>query len=391
MSQSSGGAVESSGNLFSKLFRRSDDADQLEDAPPWRVGLSMAATWSWGAAVAVAISVLHTMGLAPFLVWITFNCLSVGLFGVYHRYIPNVRNWKFLMPMVLMWMFIGFFAVVMNMNTILAVFGGNMGIPSSGFMSEGNALIVTTAIGLVIAWFIGVRGLKGSVMTDVGQFALQFIGAIGILVVGLANGSVVEYSMGMNQTSFMVTASMGFIFGATASGMQWQRIETLDDPDDQFKAAIYGSGMFTAFLLIVAPAAFVYTGGVLQSAFLVIAALAVATSTADSGSALLQYTSQRLNLPASGGTLLTLAGVLSFSFFAEMGLTGIWAFYAGVRWQVILGLLVLTLGYNLIGGVPESVKELGRKTYVVIPDNVLGDMPDAQSGNGSERVVPTDD
>ncbi|MDF9745868.1 hypothetical protein [Natrinema salsiterrestre] len=359
-------------SLFSKVFKRSPDADYLEGAAPWRIGLSMAATWSWGAAIAVAISVLHTMGIAPFVVWVTFNCLSIGLFGLYYRYIPNVSRWKTLLPMLLMWGFIGYFAIVMNLNTILAVLGGNMDIPATGFMTETYALYTTIAIGLAITWIIGVYGLRGSVLTDVGQLSLQFVGAIGILVVGLANGYSPSFEMGLDQQSFMITASMGFIFGATASGMQWQRMETLPDRDDQFKASLWGSAIFTAFMLVVAPAAFVFTGDVWQSAFLVIGALAVATSTADSGSALLQYISQRFYLPASGGTILTLAAVLSFHLLADMGLTGIWSFYASVRWQVILALIVGTLIYNVVG-VPDSVKAFARKVRFVLDDQVLSD------------------
>lgn len=367
--------MNSNNNSFWKtVFHRDRDADHLENAPPWRVGISMAATWSWGAAVAVCIAVLHTMGIGPMLVWVFFNCLSLGLFGVYYRFIPNVPKWKYLLPMLLMWGFIGYFSIVMNLNTILAVFGGNMDIPAVGFLSPSQALYATAGIGLVIAWFIGVKGLRGSVKTDVGQLALQFIGAIGILAIGLANGEMADvvWRTADATNGWVFSAAMGFVFGATASGMQWQRIETLSNKDDKFKAAMWGSGIFTVFLLIVAPAAFFYTGGPIQSAFLVIAALAVATSTADSGSALLQYIVQRFGLPASGGTLLTLLGVATFSTFAEMGLTGIWSFYAGVRWQVILGLLVCTLVYNVVG-VPDSWKTYARRLYLVLPDNVLSD------------------
>ena len=57
------GMVDGLWRLRHFLFSRTEDADHLADAPPWRVGVSMAATWSWGAAVAVAIAVMHNKGL----------------------------------------------------------------------------------------------------------------------------------------------------------------------------------------------------------------------------------------------------------------------------------------------------------------------------------------
>lgn len=362
-------------SLTDKLFSRSDDADDLGDDPPWRVGMSMAATWSWGAAVAVCISVLHTLGIKAAIVWTVFNCLSIGLFGLYYRFIPNVPKWKNFLPMLAMWGFIGYFAMVMNLNTMLAVLGGNMDIPAVGFMSEQSALIATAAIGTAIVWFIGVKGLRGSVNTDVAQLALQFIGAIGILAIGvMVHGPAdVQWTTSNFEQSWLITAAMGFIFGATASGMQWQRIETLDDKNDKFKASLYGSAIFAVFLLIVFPAGFFYHGGPFQSVFLIVAALAVASSTADSGSALLQYISQRVSLPASGGTLISIAALLTFKPFASMGLTGIWSFYAGVRWKVILVALIGTLLYNIMP-IPDSFGTLARKTYFYLPDRVYGDV-----------------
>lgn len=371
------------------LFSRVPDADFLGASSPKQIGFSMAATWSWGAAVAVCIAVMHTRGIGPALVWTLANMVALAVFGLLYTKVPHVRKWKSLLPMVLLWGFMGFFAVVMNMSTILAVLGGNMDIPSVGFLAPTHALYATIAIGVAIVAFIHKFGLRGSVSTDVYQLGLQFAGAIGILAVGLATGAQPELVwFDGNQSSWMIGAVLGLLTGTTASGMQWQRIETLPDDESKLRAALWGSGIFTLFLLIVFPAGLVYAGGPLQSAMLIVAALAVATSTADSGSALLQYVSQRLTLPVSFGSLVALAGIAAFPFIAEWGLAGIWTFYANVRWRIIIAMLAATLVYAVIHDyIPESVVTAAYRLRFVIEENVLRpeSSPSAQT---TEVVTP---
>lgn len=360
--------------LSGLLFDRSENADYLRDSPPWRVGVSMAATWSWGAAVAVAIAVMHTKGFIPYVAWAVSAAVAIPVFGLAYVYIPNLRRWKSLLPMLLLWGFIGFFAIVMNLSALKAALGGGVDIEAAGIMSEQAALYTTLAVGVLIAWYIHKTGLQGSVFTDIGQLTLQFLGVIGILVIGLATGARADIQMMVgDQSAWMVGAVLGLLAGTTASGMQWQRIETLHTDRDKLRAAFVGGGIYSAHQIIVTFAALVFDGSLAVSIPFLLAVLAVATSTADSGSALLQYVSQRFSLPASAGSLVTLGAVAIFPFIAQMGVTGIWTFYATTRWKVIAALLGLTLIYNFTGDVSANVAAAARRFKIVLPENVFQD------------------
>jgi hypothetical protein len=364
------------------LFSRTEDADHLADAPPWRVGVSMAATWSWGAAVAVAIAVMHNKGFVPYLAWAGASMVAIPVFGLAHAYIPGVKRWKNLLPMVGLWAFIGFFAIVLNLSALKAALGGGADIETSVGLSETQALYVTLGVGLLIAWYIHKRGLRGSVTTDAGQLTFQFAGAIGIVIAGLATGARADIQMMVgDQTAWMQTAILGLLAGTTASGMQWQRIEAVEGRDRRVKASLWGGLIYSVFVVIVTFAGLLFDGSFWVSIPFLLAVLAVSTSTSDSGSALLQYIGQRLSLPASAGSLVTLGAVLVFPFIAEWGVTGIWTFYSATRWKIVAGLLVLTGIYKLLSlNKADDLHRLARKVWLVLPDPVYGRQDAAPDG-----------
>jgi len=381
--------MNTSGNDFlDTLLRRRDDADSIGDSPAWRVGISMAATWSWGAAVAVAIAVMYTKGFVPYLAWASANMVAIPVFGAAYTFIPGLKKWKNLLPMVALWGFIGFFAVVLNLTALKSALAGGPDIVETGIISDGQATVVVIGIGLLIAWFIHKRGLRGSVTTDVYQLSLQFVGALGIIVAGLATTGVSSpppMNVG-DQSAWMVTAVLGLLSGTTASGMQWQRIEAVDGRMKKLRSTLWGGAIFTVFLLVVTIAGYFFWDGVgLELIPFTIAVLAVATSTSDSGSALLQYIGQRVSLPASAGSLVTVGAVLSFPFIQQFGVTAIWTFYASTRWKIVAGLLVLTVLYKAVPGLEtnEKLHKLGYRTRFVLPDIVLGD-PERVGDEGTQ-------
>lgn len=368
-------------SLKQTLFGRDSNVNQLEDAPAWRVGASMSATWSWGAAIAVAIAVMHGKGFIPFLAWMTANMVAIPTFGLAYTYIPHLRKWKNLLPMLALWLFIGFFAIIMNMSALMAALGGGVGgLEAYPLLTDQQALYATLGVGVLIAWYIHKKGLRGSVTTDMGQLTLQFAGVIGIIVVGLATGARADIQMYVgDQSAWMVTAVLGLLSGCVASGMQWQRIEAVPE-EKKLKSTLWGGAIFSTFMLLTIPAGLVFDGSLLVSIPFLVAVLAVASSTSDSGVALLQYVGERFKLPPHVGSLMGIAAVAIFPFVATWGITGIWTFYASTRWKVIAVLLVGTLIYTAIRRyVPVSVYSVARRMKLVLDTDVTGEKVTIQS------------
>jgi len=342
-----------------------------ENYGPLRVGVSMTATWSWGAAVAVAIAVMHTKGFEPYLAWAGANMLALPLFGIGYVYFPRLREWSNLLPMLLLWTFVGFFAVIMNLSALRTALSGGVDIVESSLLTTGEATSVVMAFGLLITGYIYFTGLRGSMRTDVYQFVAQVIGVVGIILVGVTTTGIANpppMHVG-DQSDWMVLAVLGLLTGCFASGMQWQRIEYLDNDRDRLKATMFGGALFAAFLTLVTIAGyFFWTGAGLILIPFGLAVFAVATSTADSGSALLQYLAERAGHDRRVGSVATLIAVLVFPIAADYGLTAIWTFYAGVRYKVILGLLILTTVYLLTSSsrATQRLSGAGKRYWVYL-------------------------
>lgn len=332
-------------NLFIKREKNSED---ISDFTSKRMGISMAATWSWGAALAVGIAIMQSKGFYPFLIWSIGNVLSIPLFGFLYTKVKGVSKWKNFIPFIFLWGFIGIFAIIMNLNALKAGLGGGTDIVSYQFMPEPYLTYFIFAVGFGIVWFIHKKGLRGSVLTDVGQFALQFIGVIGIIIAGITTGARAELSWILpSAEGWILPAFLGIITGATASGMQWQRIEGASN-DKKLKSTLWGGLYFGLFILLVAIAGLLFDGSLAVSIPFFICVLAITTSTTDSGVSSLHYVSKKLFNNPNIGTIIALMSVAFFGLVSSWGLTRIWGFYAGVRWKIVISLLLFTLITNVI-------------------------------------------
>lgn len=345
--------------IYETLF---GDGKDTEEFSAKRMGISMAATWSWGAAIAVGIAIMQSKGFLPFAVWTIGNILSIPFFGFLYSKVDGVSNWKKFTPFVLLWGFIGIFAIIMNLNALKAALGGGTDIVSFTFIPEPYLTSFVMLVGLSITYFIHKTRLKGSVLTDVGQFTLQFVGVVGMVLAGLLTGARADISwITQAGQGWMLTAFLGIITGATASGMQWQRIENTSD-EKKFMSTVYGGLYFGVFMLFVTAAGFLFNGSLVMSIPFLVCVIAVATSTTDSGTASLQFVSDLLPGKMNVGSLIALVATLSYPIVSDWGLTSIWGLYAGVRWKIVAFMLAMTLIYNVFKS--EKVKQIAEKLGV---------------------------
>lgn len=338
----------------------------------WRMGLSMCSTWSWGASIAVGIAIMHSMGFLAFLGWTFGNILAIPFFGFVRTKIPHTEKWVQFTPFILLFAFIHFFAIVMNLSALQGALGGGTDLQTTVALLPSEFILPSVmGVGLLTVGFIHLTKLNGSIFTDVLQYGLQVAGAVGIIVAGfLIDGRpdiVLETAEGF---SWLPTAFLGIITGVTASGMQWQRIEALKSKKKQWHASLWGGTFFGGYMVLVTIAGLLFVGGFWQSLFLLAVIIGVATSTTDSGAAGQYFVADKFGIKGIYASLVSLAAVVAYPFVAKLGLVQIWGIYAGVRWRIVTGFILLTLLYAVtrykVNYTP--VTNLLKKTKVILKE-----------------------
>lgn len=355
-------------NDVKEYLSSADDKDP-SDYAVWRMGLSMCSTWSWGASIAVGIAIMHSMGFLAFLGWTFGNILAIPFFGFVRTKVPHTGSWSNFTPFLLLFAFIHFFAIVMNLSALQSVLGGGTDITSVAILPQGLILPTVMAVGFSIVYFIHKTKLIGSITTDAGQYALQILGALAIIGLGLFSTGRPEIALQTAEGwSWLPAAFLGIITGVTASGMQWQRIESMDSDRDRWFASLYGGAFFGAYMVLVTMAGLVFTGGLAQTLALLVVIGAVATSTTDSGAAGQYFVAEKFGIKGVYATIVSLSAVVFYPIVADLGLVAIWNIYGGTRWKIVVGFLIATLLYSVTRGVIDytSVQRFMRKTKLLL-------------------------
>lgn len=94
--------------------------------PDWRIGMSQAASWSWGASLGTAIGVMYTWGWWPFVIWSAGATFALPLFGLLYDYIPEIRRMMDIRWIALPMLLIQIFAFWLNQQVIFAAAGVEM-------------------------------------------------------------------------------------------------------------------------------------------------------------------------------------------------------------------------------------------------------------------------
>lgn len=312
---------------------------------PRVMGMSMAATWSWGASILVGISIVVAHGLFPYLVWLVGNILAIPFFGLVYKYLPNARFWKNLIPFVFLWVFIQSMAIIMNMNFLHGVLSGRQDLQVAFALDPMISLVLVYLMGLGLWFYISKKRLAGSVFTDRIQYGFQLTGAILLAIVALSTGLNNFTLVNEGSWNWTVFAFLGIITGVTAAGQQWQRLESVSE-EDKFKTTLWGGGYFGFYMIFCALIAVSFTGNLLETILLMIIVLFVTSSTIDSGYAGLQYIGELFRLPKWIPNAFSLLVLAFFPLVTSWGIVQIWNFYAGVRWRVVTFLIVMTLIWN---------------------------------------------
>jgi len=314
----------------------------MKPLSPHRAGISMAASWSWGASLGVGVAVMHTAGVQAFAVWALFNILAIPFFGALYTKLPSYKYIIELRPMIVFMFLLQGFAILINQQLLFEGLTGGVDIEISPLLSTAPATIVSVVVALLLVTFINRTLLAGSLFTDYGQYALQLGGvALLLAVAAYSSGGAVAQSVGtstLSDVQWAVWVGLGLLVGPSMDAMQFQRIEQVC-PAHRFRAAVYGGGFFGAYLALVGLAAlFIQPDAVLVTFTFMVVVLSITTSTVDSASAAMHRLAPRKIAVGVGASV-----ALGWPLLTSVGVTSIFTVYSSGRVFVVSGVLLYLL------------------------------------------------
>ena len=320
---------------------------KINDLPNWRIGLSCAASWSWGVSIVVGIAIIHTKGLLPFLAWMVGNVIAVPLFTPLLKYLPESRNWVKFAPMIVLFICIECFAIILNLQAVENVLTGGFDLSSYHFLSGKVATYATLLIGFTIIFLIYMFGLRGSVLSDTFQYAIQLIFVMLFALISVVSNSHAEVVLMTSEGQTWILAGfLGIVTGAIGTGHQWQRFLAIDESKVQ-KVSLWSGVFFCIYMLFVLLAGLYFDGNYISSLFLLIIVLSVGSSTIDSAVASIIYLFRSLAISKFKAMTIAFLVVLTWFFVSPSSLLNIWTDMAKVRFGAVLIAVVLTVTYKI--------------------------------------------
>lgn len=265
-----------------------------------KMGLSIAFSWAWASSLVIGQSIAIDRGIIPFLIWAVANTLTLGLFGVLFKkgiFTESIFKNKTFKTFAIV---IQAFCLIINLNILNQLIGNYW---------------LTTAIGLVFIILMYPRGLLASVLTDQVQGIITFTMLLGIIAVGIFTGAEVSTHIINSDGGVLWALWSACILLTSPFGdvQMWQRAR-VNSGGFWWATGFFGLYMVLIFIMSL----FEFNG--IMTALLLVACLAVTTSTVDSiAVAMHEVSNKRV------GTLLAVFLCLFWGVFKEMGIVELWS------------------------------------------------------------------
>ena len=302
------------------------------------MGMSLAASWAWGASFAVTIALFETLGILPAIIWVTMNIFALPVFGLVYGVLPSFKNLKetcwFVKPSMV---FVMVCSIWMNMQALYTI---ALRVGITDFSAIAGTLLLSSTILLMIAY----GGLKWSIISDVWQYILMMIGIVILFFlsgVELWNGAVAPtLQWGINHIPFALWIGLTLWAGPLLDAMHWER-HAVSDGQPSFNR---GGMFFGCYIILVSMLAFLPSGGLLYGGIMLFVVMMVATSTLDSSASGLQYLAGK-----KWGIAVGAISVLSWPLIVPLGVINLFTFYGTFRILVValmFGILYLRKHYG---------------------------------------------
>lgn len=331
--------------ILDKFLKRKENQDNIKEMSYRRVGISLGASWSWGVSMIATIAFMYTYGIIPALVWVMGNILAMPLFGFLKVKIRGFEKWINFIPLILFSLFIASMAIIMNMQALLMGLGGGQDVASFHFLDNGFSVPFIIILSLAILLFIYKYGLRGSVLSDLGYYSLQIFG-----VILLAISSIVISHFVINPNLQLITETgikwvfplglLGIITGVFTDPMMWQRFE---QKENQIRLSLWGGFWFGLYMIFVVLTGLFFKPTLFLGILLLVVIFALAVSTIGSATAAMQYLTKKIGVGKTTGLIISLTAIITWPYLMDLGMAKIWNIYAGYRWKVVTGMIVISL------------------------------------------------
>lgn len=264
------------------------------------MGLSIAFSWAWASSLVIGQSIAIERGIIPFLIWAIANTLTLALFGILYRkglFTEKIFKNKIFKTFAIV---IQAFCLIINLNILNQIIGNYW---------------ITTAIGLFFILLMYRRGLFTSILTDKYQGIITFITLIALIIVGVVSKTEI--------TSHPINSDGGILWALWSACIlltspfgdiqMWQRAK-VNDKGFWYATGFFGFYMFLIFVMSL------FQFNTIMNTLLLIACLAVTTSTIDSIAVAMHEVSNKMT-----GTALAVFLCVFWGVFKEIGIVELWS------------------------------------------------------------------
>lgn len=284
-----------------------------------KMGLSIAFSWAWASSLVIGQSIAIQRGIIPFLIWAVANTVTLALFGYLYKtgiFTDKLYKNKVFKSFAIV---IQVFCLIINLNILNQII---------------NNYWITTSIGLIFILLMYRRGLITSILTDQVQGIITFITLIAIICVGALSGVDIN-THPINSSGGVLWAlwSACILLTSPFGDIQmWQRAKV-----DGGRGFLWATGFFGFYMILIFVMS-LFQFNTAMNLLLLIAALAVTTSTIDSiAVAMHEVSNKRV------GTALAVFICVFWGVFKEMGIVELWSTIGIYRVAFCVSVLIFAI------------------------------------------------
>lgn len=236
----------------------------------------------------------------PFLIWAVANTLTLALFGVLYRrglFTEKIFKNKIFKTFAIV---IQAFCLIINLNILNQIIGNYW---------------ITTAIGLFFILLMYRRGLFTSILTDKYQGIITFITLVALIIVGVVSKTeITTHPVNSDGGILWALWSACILLTSPFGDIQmWQRAQV------NVKGFWYATGFFGFYMALIFVMS-LFEFNAMMNTLLLIACLAVTTSTIDSIAVAMHEVSNKKT-----GTALAVFLCIFWGVFKEIGIVELWS------------------------------------------------------------------